>query len=256
MPVPGEQRLQVRITSGADGSLVDVHGDVDSASWSRLGRILTALINVPEIPLVLDLRRIGRLCSRGVETLALLVEQCSTPAHEFEVRVRSGSQPESVLRQAGVHRLFSVAVWEGLDDPMNSVPGAVELRLPADVCQVSRVRSLTEQVLCLAGLDDGWLSDFVTAVGEAVANAVTHGSPPGSAGYVTYYLVPGDRLVMAEVRDFGNGIRNWDGHPRMPPPESIRGRGLGMMDVFTDRLEVNTGSGGTVVRLCKYCPWT
>ncbi|MDQ2733172.1 MAG: ATP-binding protein [Armatimonadota bacterium] len=260
MPVATEQQLHVRVTCDGGCAVVEAHGEVDEQTAPRLRTILRSMAGDPNSLLVLDLRPTSFLGNPGIR--ALLDAYGSVPAAlaAFEVQVRAGSQPEQALHEAGVCRRFSVIVWKGpLEGPVQEgqarTGGSLELRIPADVFQVSRVRRLTEQVLLLAGADDNWICDFVTAVGEAVANAVTHGSPKSDPGYVIFCLRPQHSFVTAEVTDFGPGIWGWTGHPQMPPPSSLRGRGLGMMQVFCDDVEVQTGHGGTLVRLTKASAW-
>jgi len=254
-PMP-ERGLQVRVDGDEDYSVVEAHGDVDLASAPYLGTILRAITHRRDATVAVDLRPANFLGSAGISTLIASYREASRISAPFEVHVRSGSQPEMALRMAGVQRLFSVIAWEAplaeevLDEP-GMAHGSLELRIPANVLQVSRVRHLTEQVLALARVDDGWIGDFVTAIGEAVANAVTHGSPEGSPGYVIFSLKPGSSNVTAEVQDFGRGIDGWNGVPRMPSPGSLRGRGLGMMSLFSDHLEVCTGETGTLIRIQK-----
>jgi serine/threonine-protein kinase RsbW len=258
-----EQRLQVRVDGDEVRSIIEAHGAVDMVTAPRLGTIIRAAAHHPNSLVILDLRKATYLDHSGVA--ALMSEQASTSSFGagFEVQVRAGSQPDRVLHRAGAHRWFSVVVWEsppGDSQPQTSPasPAAVldklELRIPSDVSQAPRVRHLTEQVLLLMGLDDAWISEFMLAIGEAVANAVCHGSPPGSAGYLIFRLVPTVATVIAEIQDFGPGISALACHAEMPPPESIRGRGMAMMQVFADDMDILTGSTGTTVRLHKhYC---
>jgi len=251
-----DQRLHVRVCGDDERAVVEAHGEIDVTTAPRLNTILRAVAHRPDSYVVLDLRFTTSIGNEGI--LALLAAHRAQPClpAAFEVQVVAGSQPEAMLRQAAVHRHFSVVVWDrsvaphslGIDD---CTGGSVELRVPADVFQVSRVRRLTEQVLLLRDVDDPWICDFVTAVGEAVANAVTHGSPCGCMGYVIFSLKPEPDRIVAEVRDFGRGIEGWTGHPEMPPPMSIRGRGMGMMQLLVDDLQVSTGATGTRVRLQK-----
>ena len=252
-----EQRLQVRVNDDGDGPVVEAHGEVDLATAPHLGTILQAVSHRPDAQVVVDLRPTTYLGSAGLTALIAAHRQAATAPSPFEVQVRGGSQPDTILRQAGVHRLFSVVVWHQPSSspffgPMGAAHGCLELRIPSCPFQVSRVRHLTEQVLALVNLDDSWIGDFVTAVGEAVANAVTHGSPKGGPGYVVFTLKPSSTLIVAEVQDFGHGIKGWQGAAHMPPPQNLRGRGLGMMQILADSMEVHTGEHGTLVRLSKF----
>lgn len=260
LPVATEQQLQVRVTCDTEYAIVEAHGEVDEQTAPRLRTILRGMAGDPNTLLILDLRPTSYLGNPGIRALLDACGAIPAALAAFEVQVRAGSQPEQALHEAGVCRRFSVIVWNGgpegpVEAGKSRAGGSLELRIPADVFQVSRVRRLTEQVLLLAGADDNWICDFVTAVGEAVANAVTHGSPEPDPGYVVFCLRPESKFVTAEVKDFGHGIWNWTGRPKMPPPCSLRGRGLGMMQFFCDDVEVQTGHAGTLVRLRKAAEW-
>ena len=99
------------------------------------------------------------------------------------------------------------------------------------------------------------VSDFKTAVSEAVTNAIIHGYEKG-AGKIWIRTVVEDRSVYIEVRDKGIGIA--DVKQAMEPlfttkPEEERsGMGFSFMEAFMDRLEVESAAGeGTVVKMWK-----
>lgn len=250
------KQLQVRVYGDSDRATVEVHGEVDVDTAPRLGTILRALATQLNALIVVDLQPTTYLSLDGLRMIAHVHQSFPANPAIFEVQARAGTQPEQALRESGAHCLFSVVVWNSLDDyevmeQPDMYQQILELRIPSDVFQVGRVRRLTEEVLRLAGVDESSVDDFLLAVGEAVANAVTHGSPTGGPGYVVFSLKPGPAVVTAEIQDFGNGINGWNGDAAMPPPDSLRGRGLGMMSVYADTLEVHTGHSGTLVRLHK-----
>lgn len=257
IPLGIEQRLQVRVHGDDECTVIEAHGEVDAIDTPRLGIILRATAQQPGVLVILDLRLTTNLPVESVETLFAAHREAELDPCSVEVQVCEGSQPERALRAAGAHRHYSVVVWSG--PPCDEARrehllghDGMELRIPADKDQVYRVRRLSEQVMLLAGVDDLWLADYITAIGEAVANAVTHGSPPGGLAFVIFRLKPGPLVATAEIEDYGPGIANWKGRPTMPPADSLRGRGLSMMEILADRLEVTTGEKGTTVRLHKY----
>ena len=99
------------------------------------------------------------------------------------------------------------------------------------------------------------LSDFKTAVSEAVTNAIIHAYPEGR-GEIKMSLERKGREFTVIVSDEGKGMENV--RKSMEPlyttlPEQERsGMGFTFMEAFTDKLEVESRPGhGTIVRMTK-----
>ena len=96
-----------------------------------------------------------------------------------------------------------------------------------------------------AGLSGDRLEDFVVAVNELLTNAVRHG---GGAGHVSLWRTRG--AVVCEVTDSGRGMPSSRRRPpRRPANDQPGGRGLWLAGELTDAIEVDTGTGGTAVRV-------
>jgi anti-sigma regulatory factor (Ser/Thr protein kinase) len=123
--------------------------------------------------------------------------------------------------------------------PLGDRAAPIRIELPADRNSVSSARHAVARWLTGAGADDMELYELTVAIGDACANAVEHAYGPGEATFeVGAELVDGD--VVIDVRDAGR----W----RLPRG-SNRGRGLQLMDAFTDSLEIDKTDGGTHVRM-------
>ena len=99
------------------------------------------------------------------------------------------------------------------------------------------------------------LSDFKTAVSEAVTNAIIHAYPEGR-GEIRLTLERKKNEVTVHIRDFGVGIA--DIKKSMEPLYTTRedqersGMGFTFMEAFTDHVEVESEPGrGTCVSLTK-----
>ncbi len=89
---------------------------------------------------------------------------------------------------------------------------------------------------------DDDITDLVLAVGEAASNAVEHAYHERPAGRVELEArIDADDTVHIEVRDHG--------HWRDLPAPGNRGRGLDLMRVITDSLDVERRGGGTTLTL-------
>ncbi|MGX7675826.1 ATP-binding protein [Plantactinospora sp. DSM 117369] len=120
------------------------------------------------------------------------------------------------------------------------------LQADFDAAQVADVRrTLTERLLA-AGLAGERLDDFVTAVNEAITNAVRHG---GGRGELRIWRR--QQQLVCEVRDHGRGFA--DPLPaiptRRPRPSATGGMGLWLAQELADSIEVHSGADGVRVRL-------
>lgn len=94
---------------------------------------------------------------------------------------------------------------------------------------------------CPMGMDaaQGLLQDILIVAGELVLNAVDHGRP-GMLGTVRLSWRCVDDRVYLRVLDAGYDPEFADGPPGLGAPESIRGRGLFMVDAICEEWSVET----------------
>ena len=139
-----------------------------------------------------------------------------------------------------------------------SPPPLLEFWLPANLDAVPSARKKAMRVCIEAGLTDDDCFALDLALGEALANAVTHGNGNGltAGGKIHLSLWNFQSRLIIQVRDNGPGF-----NPPAPPyvmPEAHRhdthGRGLPLMETLTDALAVCRGcivEGGASVFLIK-----
>jgi serine/threonine-protein kinase RsbW len=144
---------------------------------------------------------------------------------------------------------------ENLDlAPADSDPVWVEeFDAPAGIEEMGYLRGRVCSLVETLGMPEAGLFDLKVAVGEALANAVRHGSPAGAEDlvHVTVSAYP-DRAVV-DVRDRGRGF---DGQPVVADDVyASGGRGVLFMKALMDRVDFEqSADGGTVVRLTKRLP--
>lgn len=133
------------------------------------------------------------------------------------------------------------------------------MMFPAKPQHLAEVRRWVEQLAAQLSLDHDKTIDFLTAVDEAVANAIRHGSPRGeqSLVHVTCRCTPAKLTV--QVQDEGKGfsasttasehapVVAWT----MPGPEATGGRGLPLMCALSDKIQVESTPRGTRITLEK-----
>lgn len=124
------------------------------------------------------------------------------------------------------------------------------LSFPSRAGHAADVRQAVAHWMETLGYDRPSRDDFLTAVTEAVTNAVLHGSPAGEADKFCVAAFRGEEEGLAvEVLDRGPGLSSRDTSPPMPGPEAVHGRGLPLMREFTHRVEYLPTQAGLCVRL-------
>jgi stage II sporulation protein AB (anti-sigma F factor) len=130
----------------------------------------------------------------------------------------------------------------------------LRLRVPPDP-QLGRY--VREQIIAFASaldIPEADLGDFLTALGEALANAMEH-SGAREPIEVSVWLVGSDQLV-ATVVDRGVGFEpsaTAASEPHLPDSLSERGRGLPIMRRCSDIFSVRSAPGqGTAVTLGRF----
>ncbi len=116
---------------------------------------------------------------------------------------------------------------------------------------------MRENVLAFAStlaIPNDDMGDFLTAIGEALANAIEH-SGSHDPIEVSVWMVGGDRLI-ATVVDRGIGFEptgSGTSEPRLPDSFAERGRGLAIMRSCSDIFSVRSTPGhGTAVTLGRF----
>ena len=100
----------------------------------------------------------------------------------------------------------------------------------------------------MCGFATGELNDIEVAVGEALANAVEHGTR--NLGFITVTCSFDGSGLVIEIRDDGSGFDHVTGARR--DPRSIRGFGISLMRALMD--DVRYVARGNVVQLVKTGP--
>lgn len=125
---------------------------------------------------------------------------------------------------------------------------ACTFRLPRKAATVPVVRTICREAMTRLGVSASCRADVVLALTEACANVIQH------AEGVPFYEVRIElrpEYCHIRVLDAGRGLRA-AALARMPAPERDGGRGIALMDLLVDRLDVDSRPGrGTVVDLEK-----
>jgi len=121
-----------------------------------------------------------------------------------------------------------------------SVPARITLRERAVPSAATALRTGLRAFLTRLAPDPRWQDDVLTAVGEAVANAVEHAYDPHNPGEVSVSVRAERDALVVEVRDNGRF------QTREQTPG--RGHGLNIMHAIADSVSIDK-AGGTRIRL-------
>jgi len=253
-------RFEVEKHEGPRSCVVRLSGDIDIAMVPELRRDLGTAIDGGCAHLVLDLSDVVYADSSALGLLVWLDHQLRPNGG----RMVLASANEDITRILELSGLVNVAssltmspsvegALEGLS--LSSEPAEELWRKELDmVASVDRLGSMREEVCELIkplGFAESALFDVRVALGEALANAVRHGSPSDGQAIVHVRVIAYDDRVVLEIIDFGTGF---DGTPTQHRDVyAPGGRGVTFMRALTDRVEFEKPEGGgTLVRLVKH----
>ena len=128
----------------------------------------------------------------------------------------------------------------------------LSLSLPRTAASVAVARQTLDRIFAAFGVRTDCRQEIAMAVSEACTNAVRH-----AVGEPTYELLvhadDGECVITVDDRSRASVVPA----PRtMPPPTATAGRGLAIMSLTMDSVELNQGpTGGLLTRLVKSLRW-
>lgn len=127
---------------------------------------------------------------------------------------------------------------------------SVALEFFARSDQLAGVRKLILRRAAKTLLGKEEIEDFLTAVDEATANAIRHGSPRGERSLIKVVCYTLPTALIVEVQDQGQGFVLVNAAV-MPGPDAPGGRGLPLMCALADTVEIASNAKGTTITLKK-----
>jgi len=236
-----------------------VVGDIDIATIPPLRSALDVLIEAGYPNIVLDLSQVDYADSSALGMLVWLDRRLQ----DASGRVVLAGANRDVRRILALSRIVSVAktLCQESDaeeallklepvGPPAEERWCEELSIPADVGMLAEVREKVCGLIEPLGFTGAAVFDIKVALGEALANAVRHGSGSG-VGEVAVRVHGYDEKVILEIVDSGSGF---DGqHVCSDDLYASGGRGIMFMRALMDRVEFAPAStGGTTVTLVKH----
>jgi anti-anti-sigma factor len=252
--------FEISTDAGPRACIVRLSGDVDMAVVPALRDALDEALIGGCNNVVLDLSDVTYADSSALGLLVWLDHRLRPEGGRL---VLAGARRDvsRVLELSGLVAVASTittsanveAALEGLDLPPVSTEPIWEqhLTLVSDVNELAGVREQVCDIIDPLGFPESALFDIKVALGEALANAIRHGTPSSVEGTVAVKVLAYDDRVVIEVSDSGRGF---DGHhPGSGDLYAPSGRGVMFMRALMDRVEFDRAAmGGTLVRLTKH----
>jgi len=127
----------------------------------------------------------------------------------------------------------------------------LRIRIPADPRHAHTVRGAFMAFAALHGVNEADRDALLFGIGEALANAIEHGS---AAGDVEVVIEIEPERISARITDRGQGFGALPSrYTPLPDNFDERGRGIPMMQRLVDRCDVESFPGkGAVVTLKRF----
>jgi anti-anti-sigma factor len=250
----------IRYDDESGACVFAIEGDIDAANVPEIREELDSAMERGCINVVLDLARVTYADSSALGLLVWLDRRLG-PLQGRLVLAGASRDVNRILQLSGLVQVASTvatspnvsAALEGLDLP--AIPRdslwARDIVMPARVEELAAVREEACELISGLTFGEAALFDIKVALGEALANAVRHGSPNGAASEVRIRVEAYDDRVMIRVSDSGCGF---DGeHSCSEDVYASGGRGIMFMRALMDRVDFEASpQGGTVVTLVKH----
>ncbi len=258
---PALMDIDIDITdSGA--CVVRLGGEVDVSNVDLIRERLEQRCLIPgHSQVVLDLREVTYVDSSALGLIVWLDHKLA-PADGRLVMAGASRDVERILELSGLVGVApTIGTSDSVDEAVDSLDGEApaggalrwseSIVLPAEVSSLAKVRKAVCDMLGPVRLTESARFDVKVAVGEALANAVRHGSPGGGADQVRIDVTLYSDRVVIQVRDTGGGF-----DPSHVPTTDLYasgGRGVLFMRALMDEVSFRSDGegGGTVVQLMK-----
>ncbi len=257
--------MSVRVDRESDASVcvVRLDGDVDMSVVPSIREKLTAAVASGCTTVVLDMTLVSYADSSALGLLVWL-DRLIEPLGGRVVIAGADRNVARVLELSGLVGVApSLAMAAGVDEALaglelRSAPASPlqeeEIVVPADPEGMGRVRRQVCGMVETVGMSESALFDLKVALGEALANAVRHGSPGGTSDEIRVTVRAYADRVVVSIRDRGTGFDGTSGSG--DDVYSSSGRGLLFMRALMDRVEFESvaDGSGTIVHLTKCVP--
>jgi stage II sporulation protein AA (anti-sigma F factor antagonist) len=252
--------FEVRVSDRPNACVAQIEGDIDITVVPELKEALEEVLEAGCLNVVLDLTAVTYADSSALSLLVWLDRRLG-PIGGRMVLTGANRDVTRILELSG---LVQVA---GSVSTSPSVPAALEgldlseiaaeplwtktVRMAPRVDQLAKTREEVSAQIEGLMMGEAALFDIRVALGEALANAVRHGSPEANEQPIEIETRAFEDRVVIRVMDCGCGF---DGRQSSTSDVyASGGRGIMFMRALMDRVEfAPSPSGGTTVTLIKH----
>ncbi len=252
--------LSVERREDARMSIVRLEGEIDIATVPEIRTAVETEVRAGAVNIVLGLSRVTYADSSALGMI-VWIDRLLDPRGGKLVLAGATRDVSRVLELSG---LIGLAPTLSASDSVADAVGAFDITadaqeplwvetiyLPADVAALADARARVCDLIAPLTLAEAALFDVRVAVGEALANAVRHGSETGADEAVSVRVTAYDDRVAITVTDTGTGFDGMTG--AQDDLYAASGRGVMFMRALMDRVEfVRSDDGGTQVTLTKH----
>lgn len=244
---------------GSATCVVGLTGDIDAVSVPGVRDAIETAVSDGCRTIVLDLTAVAYIDSSA---LGLLVwaDHRLQPVSGTLLLAGAGRDVGRILELSGLIGVApSVSVADSVESALAGLTPPTgqgdplwtqSFEVPANACLMAEARARIASMLAPLGMSDSTVFDVKVAAGEALANAVRHGSPSGTEDAIRVDVGAFDDRVEILVSDSGCGF---DGIATASVDVfAPGGRGVLFMRALMDAVEFVCSEGeGTRVRLTK-----
>lgn len=253
-------RIVVEREHDARVCVLRVHGEIDSSTAPDLEAALQSAVNRGCINLVIDLAHVSYVDSSALGLIVWL-NRILEPLRGRLVLAGASRNVSRILEVSGL--VGAAATVSAAPDAGEALAGLMlaeppepplwsrRIEIPARSSSLSGMRADVCEMLGPLNIAEQTEFDIRVAVGEALSNAIRHGSPGGEGDVVSIVVTAHPDRVVLVVSDGGAGF---DGQlARDGDPYASSGRGVMFMRALMDHVDfVRLPEGGTAVTLVKH----
>lgn len=253
-------KADIQYRDEARACVVRIDGELDLQSVPGVRKSLESALERGCVNVVLDLSNVSYADS---STFGLLVwlDRELVPREGKLVLAGANGNVSRVLELSGLvgaaptiaASLDVSSALSGLDlaAPVSPPLWTETMNPPASAATLAEIRANVCDVLSPLGIPESTMFDIRVAVGEALANAIRHGSPGGASDTIEIAITAYADRVSIRVTDMGSGF---DGATcRSDDLYASSGRGVIFMRALMDTVEFESClDGGTSVTLVKH----